>query len=185
MWEWQKTLIFPTRFNFSALLHWTREGSLSILPSVFCPKSETSHFCKSFQKIVFFKKFLWTSKSHFWQACRNQFCQTLYYVIAQSRELIRKVWFFHKTLVFSICSSGQKDVSSEKIAENISWNVLQDFCSKSENQNKKLIFKRKSPKMIFWTRRLRFSTLPEINQPNWKKRSFQNTVLLQKVPLDA
>ena len=143
MWEWQKTLIFPTRFNFSALLHWTGEGSLSILPSVFCPKSETSHFCKSFQKIVFFKKFLWTSKSHFWQACRNQFCQTLYYVIAQSRELIRKVWFFHKTLVFSICSSGQKDVSSEKIAENISWNVLQDFCSKSENQNKKLIFQKK------------------------------------------
>ena len=54
----KKTLIFPKRFNFSALLHWTREGSLTILPIVFCPNSETSHFCKSFQKNVFFKKFL-------------------------------------------------------------------------------------------------------------------------------
>ena len=34
-------------------------------------------FVKSFQKIILFKKFLWTSKSHFWQACRNRFCQKL------------------------------------------------------------------------------------------------------------
>ena len=74
----KKTLIFPTRFNFSALLHWTRKGSLTILPKVFRPNSEISHFCKSFRKIVFFKNFLWTSKSHFWQACRNHFCQKLY-----------------------------------------------------------------------------------------------------------
>ena len=44
----------------------------------FCPNSETSHFCKSFQKVVFFKKFLWPSKSLFWQVCRNHFCQKLY-----------------------------------------------------------------------------------------------------------
>ena len=169
MWKRQETFIFPTRFNFSALFHWTREGSLSILPNVFCPKSETSHFCKSFQKIVFFKKFLWTSKIHFWQACRNHFCQTLYYVIAQSPELIGKVWIFRKTLFFSISSSGEKDVNSEKIAESISRKVLQDFCSKSENQNKKLIFKRKSPKMCFWTRGLWLSTPPEVIHPNWKK----------------
>ena len=139
----KKNLFFPKRFNFPTLFHWTREGSLTILSNVFCPNSETSHFCKSFQKIVFFEKFLWTSKSHFWQACRNHFCQTLYYVIAQSPELIRKVWIFHKTLVFWICFSGQKDVSSAKTAESISGKVLQDFCSKSENQNKKLVFQKK------------------------------------------
>ena len=74
----KKTLIFPTRFNFSALLHWTRKGSLTILPKVFRPNSETSHFCKSLRKIVFLKKFLCTSKSQFWQACRNLFCQKLH-----------------------------------------------------------------------------------------------------------
>ena len=57
--------------------------------------------------------------------------------------MIRKVWIFHETLVFSICSSGQKDVSSAKTAESFSGKVLQDFCSKSENQNKKLVFQKK------------------------------------------
>ena len=109
-----KNFDFPTRFNFSALLHWTRKGSLTILPKVFCPNSETSHFCKSFRKIVLFKKFLRTSKSHLWQACRNHFCQKIYQVIAQSPELLKKVWIFHETLVFSIWSSGHKDVSSVK-----------------------------------------------------------------------
>ena len=88
--------------------------------------------------------------------------------------MIRKVCIFHKTLVFSICSSGHKDVISAKIAENISGKVLEDFCSKSENQNKKLIFQRKSPEVFFWTRRLRFSSLPEIYQPNWKKIEYSS-----------
>ena len=136
-------MFFPKRFNFPTLVDWTREDSLTILPNVFCPNSETSHFSKCFQKFIFFKIFFWTSKSHFWQACRNHFRQTLHYVIAQSPELIRKVCIFHKTLVFSICSSGHKDVSSAKIAESISEKVLQDFCSKSENQNKKMIFQKK------------------------------------------
>ena len=35
-------------------------------------------FVKVFKKLFFFNKFLWTSKSHFWQACRNHFCQKLY-----------------------------------------------------------------------------------------------------------
>ena len=75
----KKTLILPKRFNFSALFHWTREGSLTILPNVSCPNSETSHFCKSFQKIVFFSKSLSGQvKVFFWQACRNQFSQKLY-----------------------------------------------------------------------------------------------------------
>ena len=169
MWKRQNTFIFPKKYKFPSLFHWKPKGSLTILPNVLCPKSETSHFCKSFQKIVFLKKFLWTIKSHFWQACRNHFCQTLYYVIAQGPELIRQVWIFHKTLVFSICSSWHKDVSSAKIAESFSAKILQDFCSKFENQNKKLFFQRKSPKMFFWTRRLRLSTLPEIIQPNWNR----------------
>ena len=76
--NYEKTLIFPERFNFPTLFHWTRKGSLTILLNDFCPNSETSHFSKSFQKLIFFKKFLWTSKSHFWQACRNHFCQKLY-----------------------------------------------------------------------------------------------------------
>ena len=74
----EKTLILPKTFNFPTLFHWTRKGSLTILPNVFWPNSETSSFCKSFQKFIFFRKFLWTSKSHFWQACRNHFCQKLY-----------------------------------------------------------------------------------------------------------
>ena len=74
----KKILFSPKRFSFPTLFHWTREGSLTILPNVFCPNSETSHFYKCFQKILFFKNFLWTSKSHFWQACRNHFCQKLY-----------------------------------------------------------------------------------------------------------
>ena len=74
----EKNLIFPKRFKFPTLFLCTRKGSLTILPNVSCPNSETSHFSKSFQKFIFFKKFLWTSKSHFWQACRNHFCQKLY-----------------------------------------------------------------------------------------------------------
>ena len=58
--------------------------------------------------------------------------------------MIRKFWIFRKPLVFSICSFVHMDVSSEKIAESNSRKVLQDFCSKSESQNKKLIFSKES-----------------------------------------
>ena len=40
------------------------------------------------------------------------------------------------------------DVSSEKIAESNSRKVLQDFCSKSESQNKKLFFQKKVAKNV-------------------------------------
>ena len=73
----KKIFIFPKKYNFPSLFHWTRKGSLIILPNVLCPKSETSHFRKSFQKINFIKKFLWTSKKRFWQAFGNHFCQKL------------------------------------------------------------------------------------------------------------
>ena len=36
----------------------------------------------------------------------------------------------------------------KKIAEGISRKILQDFCSKSENQNKKLIFQKKVAKKV-------------------------------------
>ena len=176
--RWWKLTWQPCQFRFKLRkkhFHFPQKvfcstGNLkAVWPSCRTFYAQKSHFCKSFQKIVFLKKFLWTIKSHFWQACRNHFCQTLYYVIAQGPELIRQVWIFHKTLVFSICSSWHKDVSSAKIAESFSAKILQDFCSKFENQNKKLFFQRKSPKMFFWTRRLRLSTLPEIIQPNWNR----------------
>ena len=73
------TLILPNRFNFSALFHWTGEGSLTILPNVFCPNSETSHYCKCFQKIVFFSKsFPGQVKVFFDRLAENKFCQKLY-----------------------------------------------------------------------------------------------------------
>ena len=39
-------------------------------------------------------------------------------------------------------------------------------------KTKNWFFKTKSPKTFFWTRKLRFSTLPEIIQPIWKKIEF-------------
>ena len=74
----QKNFIFPNKYNFPSLFHWRCKGNSTILQNFFCPKSETSHFCRSFHKIIFFKKTLWTCKSHFWQACQNHFCQKLY-----------------------------------------------------------------------------------------------------------
>ena len=40
----KKSLIFSKNFNFPTLFHWTRKGSLTIMPNVFWPNSETSHF---------------------------------------------------------------------------------------------------------------------------------------------
>ena len=40
--------------------------------------------------------------------------------------------------------------------------------------------------MFLWTRTLRFSTLPEIIQPSWKKYSIvQNYVFFQNIPVDT
>ena len=61
----EKNFDFPQNFNFPTLFHWTRKGSSTILPNVFCSNSGTSHFCESFQKAFFFKNFLWTGKGHF------------------------------------------------------------------------------------------------------------------------
>ena len=41
----------------------------------FAPIQKQVTFVKVFEKFVFFKKFLWTNKRHFWQACRNHFRQ--------------------------------------------------------------------------------------------------------------
>ena len=93
----------------------------------------------------------------------------LYWVIAQSPEMIRKIRIFQKPLVFSICSSVHMDVSSEKIAESISRKILQDFFPNPRIKRKNRFFKRKSPKIFFWIRRLRFSTAPDVIHPNWEK----------------
>ena len=53
----KKTLILPKRFNISALFHWTREGSFTIVPNVFCPNSETKTFVKVFKKMFSSKSF--------------------------------------------------------------------------------------------------------------------------------
>ena len=179
---------FPQKVHFSNTVPLDTLRQFDHPVNCFLPKFRNKSLFLNFStNCFFFNKFLWTSKNPFWQACRNHFCQKLYYVIAQSPELIRKVCIFHKTLVFSLCSSGQKDVSSQKIAESFSWKVLQDFCSKSENQNKKLIFQRKSPKMFFWTRILRSSTLPEVFQTNWKKIVYNSKFcfFFQNIPVDS
>ena len=54
-------------------------------------------------------------------------------------------------------------------------------------KTKDWIFKKESPKTFFWTRRLRFSTIPEVIQPKWKKKQsvVQFYVFFQNVPLDT
>ena len=49
----EKTLIFPKEFNFPTLFHWTRKGSLTILPKVFCPKFRNKSLLWRFFKKLF------------------------------------------------------------------------------------------------------------------------------------
>ena len=72
----EKPLIFRKSFYFPTLFHWTRKGTLTILSNVFCPKSETSHFCKSFQKNCFLQKFLWTCKIIFDRLAETTFAKS-------------------------------------------------------------------------------------------------------------
>ena len=51
-------------------------------------------------------------------------------------------------IFFSICSFVHIEFSSEKFAESISLKFPQLFCSKSENENKRLIFQNKVAKNV-------------------------------------
>ena len=58
------------------------------------------------------------------------------------------------------------------------------FVQNPRIKTKNWFFERKSPKMFFWTRMLRFSTLQEIIQPNWKNYIVvQNYVFFQNIPV--
>ena len=58
------------------------------------------------------------------------------------------------------------------------------FAQNPRIKTKNWFFERKSPKMFFWTRILRFSTLPENIQPNWEIYSIvQNYVFFQTIPV--
>ena len=67
--------------------------------------------------------------------------------------------FFHLIL-----SSGDIEISFDFFG-SFSLIVIQGFCAKSENLEKK-IFQKKLPITFFWTRRLRFSTLPKVTDLN-------------------
>ena len=58
------------------------------------------------------------------------------------------------------------------------------FAQSPRIKTKNWFFERKSPKMFFWTRILRFSTLPEIIHPNLKNYSIvPNYVFFQNIPV--
>ena len=178
-------MIFRIKYNFLTLFHWTRKSSLKILPQDFLSKSETSHLYENFQRVVSSQKFHWTGKKHFWQAPRKLF--SLKVTLRHRSKSGKKEWYlkFPSESFFPICSSVHIEFSSENFAGSISQKLSQKFCSKSENENKRLIFQKKAAENVLWTRRLQFWTLPEVIHPKWKKRSFQTSVRLQHVPLDV
>ena len=99
----------------------------------------------------------------------------------------RVIFEFSIRVFFSTCSSVQIEFSSEKLAGSISLKLSQKFCSKSENENKRLIFQKKVAENVLPGHIDCSSELYQksFNRIEKKQRSFQNSVLLQIVPLDA
>ena len=74
----------------------------------------------------------------------------------------------------------------QKLPKAFRENSCKIFAQSPRTKTKNWFLERKSPKMFFWTRILRFSTLPEIIQPFWKNYSIvQNYVFFQNFPLDT
>ena len=78
------------------------------------------------------------------------------------------------------------EFSSEKIAESFSPKVLQIFCSKSENQNKRLIFQKRVVKNVLLDTQVAVLNSTRSHSTKLKKKSIvQFLVFFQNVPLDT
>ena len=92
----------------------------------------------------------------------------------KSSPNVRKTWvksefsikkFFPQSNLLFTWNSVQKKLPKASRQKSYKF-----FAQNPRIKTKDWFFKRESPKTFFWTRRLRFSTLPEVIQPNWKKR---------------
>ena len=164
----KKNIDFPQKVQISNTVPLDTKNSLSIVPNVFCPNSETSHFYKNFQKIVFFKKFLSMSTRHFWQAYRNHFRQNYIGLSLKVRKGHEKSGFCTINLSSQFVLLDTWMSVLKELPKVFSEKSYKIFAQSPRIKTKNRFFIRKSPKMIFWTRRLRSSSLPEFIQPNWK-----------------
>ena len=78
------------------------------------------------------------------------------------------------------------EFSSEKIAESFSLKVLQNFCSKSDNQNKRLIFQKRVVKNVLLDTQVAVLNSTRSHSTKLKKKSIVHfLVFFQNVPLDT
>ena len=167
-------------FNFShkvqllTLFHLTRKSSLKIVPQGFRSNSKRSHLYENFQRVVFSQKFLWTGRKHFWQAPRKLFLPKV--TLRHRSKSGKKGWYLKlpSESFFSICSSVHIEFRSETFAGSISLKLSQKHCSKSENENIRLIFQKKVAGNVLLDTKIAVLNSTRSLSPELKKKILSN-----------
>ena len=146
----KKSLIFPKKYIFPSLFHVSldRKGILTILPKVFFAQIlQQAPYIKDFKELFSSKSFSKRVRAVLTGSPKPLFSKSYIKSSLKVRKE-RVISEFSMRVFFSICSSVHIELSSEKNAESFSLKVLQNFCSKPENQNKRLIFQKRVAKNV-------------------------------------